>query len=203
MYNTCKNLDIAFTEYGSAVINEYTDRIDFYLNNYDEDAKTTLKTTTIKIFGCKSEPKYSFKDRGVNQAKGSVLFGDRDLTASSVPENLIGAEYIRTACDSKLVTTDLGAMTAGGDITLYAALDSRVTEDLHAWLSTWTKTSDTISTSNDLTLEIFKKNFMSGERIDSAHRRQQCPFYLDCRLSMYFRCVPHSSCPGNRMHKAC
>lgn len=391
-YNTTKNLDISFTEYGSAVINEYSDHIDFYLNNYDNKASTTLKTTTIKISGCKIEPKITAqKDRGVNQAKsqvsssysngtytitvkhngpvdlsvqcsgnetgrltsyqtaklaepafpdfyegirqyegeffdtkniegnvangcnsgitgywgqgflkfgtksnaavkdtvsttkagtfdmtlryavtsdinnvdlyvngskvktlslprgnslsnwktvtqkidlkagsnnielkatsalastlyldcftvagdfgdastnpktlngtliknlvvndtenssdwsiydgfseGTVLFGDRDLTCKSVPANLINAEAIRTACDSKLVTTDLGTFTAGEDITVYIAMDSRVTGSLPNWMKSWEKTSSVITTSNDLTLELFRKNVNSGDSV--------------------------------------
>lgn len=388
-YNTCKTADIAFSAYGSCIMNEYSDRIDFYLNNYDEDAATTLRTDTIKISGCTSEPKITLqKDRGVNQTASSVstsysngtytitvqhngpidlsvscsgsetgketsyktstliepiapdfyegtrqyegelfnyknvegnvpngcgsgidnfygqgfmkfgtnssasvkdtvtteksgsfnmtlryavtsdinsvdlyvngskiktlslpkssslsdwktiteeitlkegdnivefksnstlastlyidcftvdgdfgstaeplngtliknlivsdtenrsdwsiynnfgnnsiLFGDRDITCTSVPSNLIGAEAIRTACDSKLITSNLGSFTADSDITVYIAMDSRVTSNLPTWLSQWTKTSSSVLTSNDLTLELFKKDFSSGETI--------------------------------------
>ncbi len=392
-YNTCKNVDLSFTAYGSAVMNEYSDHIDFYLNNYDEDAKTTLKTTTIKIAGCKSEPKITYqKDRGVNQAKtsistsysndtytitvnhngpldlsvscsgnetnrqtsyktanlvepdfpdfyegerqyegeffdtknvegnvtngcksgitgywgqgfmkfgtkanaavkdtvttkkagtfdmnlrysatsdiknidlyvngskvktlslpkgsslsdwkmvtekialkegdnkielkanaalsstiyldcftvngdfgdasgpktlngtliknlavndtknasnwsiddsgsfgtGSSLFGDRDITATSVPKNLIGAEIINTACDSKMYTNDLGTFTAGADITVYTAIDSRVVPILPEWLGNWEKTDETITSTGNLTFEVYKKNFNSGETV--------------------------------------
>lgn len=96
---------------------------------------------------------------------GSKLFGDRDLTATSIPAGLAGAEAIRTACDSKLVTANLGTCKAGADITVYVAMDSRVTSALPAWLSGWTKTANTIQTSNDLTLELYKKNFNAGETI--------------------------------------
>ena len=44
-------------------------------------------------------------------------------------------------------------------------MDSRVTSALPAWLSGWTKTANTIQTSNDLTLELYKKNFNAGETI--------------------------------------
>lgn len=77
----------------------------------------------------------------------------------------MGAEYIRTACDSKLITTDLGSFTAGADITVYIAVDTRVTENLPAWLGSWTKTDSSVSTSNDLTLQLYKKNFNSGDSV--------------------------------------
>ena len=96
---------------------------------------------------------------------GSTLFGDRDITAVSIPSSLVGAEAIRTACDSKLVTTDLGTFVAGDDVTVYIAMDSRVTSSLPAWMTGWTKTSNTIKTSNDLTLELFKKSFNAGDTV--------------------------------------
>ena len=33
---------------------------------------------------------------------GALLFGDRDVTAIDIPANLIGAEFVKTACDSKM-----------------------------------------------------------------------------------------------------
>jgi len=100
-----------------------------------------------------------------NAGAGSVLFGDRDITAVSFPDNLIGAETVRTACDSKLVTTDLGIFTAGADITVYIVMDSRVTDPLPSWLKGWKNAGVTISTSNDLTLMLYKKNVKSGEKV--------------------------------------
>ncbi|MCI6560764.1 MAG: hypothetical protein MR434_05080, partial [Ruminococcus sp.] len=100
-----------------------------------------------------------------NTGSGSVLYGDRQLTATSFPENLVGAETIRTACDSKLVTSDLGKFTAGEDITVYVALDSRVSSTLPSWLNDWKQEEITISTSNDLTLILFKKNMKAGEEL--------------------------------------
>ena len=96
---------------------------------------------------------------------GSMLFGDRDFTALNVPSYLNNAEVIRTACDSKNVTSDLGYFTAASDITVYTAVDSRITGSLPSWLSGWTKTGDVITTSNDLTMELFKKTFTSGSKI--------------------------------------
>lgn len=71
-YNTCKTLDIKHQLYGSAVINEYADHIDLYMNNFDEDAKETLKTETIVIAGASAEPTFTYKDRGVNQTSSEI-----------------------------------------------------------------------------------------------------------------------------------
>lgn len=71
-YNTCKSLDIKHQLYGSALINEYSDHIDVYMNNYDEDAATTLKTESITISGASSKPTFTAKDRGTNQTNSSI-----------------------------------------------------------------------------------------------------------------------------------
>ena len=66
--------------------------------------------------------------------RGAAIYGDRDITAVSVPAKFTGAEYIRTACDSKMFTDTLSSFTAGADMTVYAAVDSRVNASLD-WLS--------------------------------------------------------------------
>lgn len=60
--------------------------------------------------------------------EGSVLFGDRDITIASLPARLKGAEAVRTACDSKMYEKALGTFTAGADMTLYIATDTRVVD---------------------------------------------------------------------------
>lgn len=94
---------------------------------------------------------------------GSQLYGDRDITAVSVPKNLVNAETIRTACDSKLLTTQEGRFTAGADVTVYAAVDSRVTGTLPEWLRAWTYAGTSVVTSNDVTLQLYKLNVKSGD----------------------------------------
>ena len=95
---------------------------------------------------------------------GAAVYGDRDITAAAVPKKLKGAEYIRTACDSKLFTSDLAEFKTGSAVTVYVAADSRVNGGLE-WLKTWTKTGGSIKTSNDVTLELFKKSFAAGETV--------------------------------------
>ena len=97
--------------------------------------------------------------------ENSVIFGDRDITATSIPENLIGAEAIRTACDSKMFTSDLGTFTAGADITAYVAVDSRVVPVLPEWLGDWEKTNGIMTATSGLTFELYKKNFNAGETV--------------------------------------
>ena len=96
---------------------------------------------------------------------GTTLFGDREFTAVSIPKNLSGAEAVCTACDSKLVLTDLATCTAGENLTMYVAMDTRVTGNLPAWLNGWKDTRTSIRTSNDVMLHLYKKNFRKGESI--------------------------------------
>ena len=68
-YNTCDSLKLTLGMLGSALVREYSDHIDFYLNNFRSDT-TTLVTETIIVTGAKIEPTYTLIRRQL--AKGSV-----------------------------------------------------------------------------------------------------------------------------------
>ncbi len=95
---------------------------------------------------------------------GSLLYGDRDFSYTTVPEALLGAEHILTACDSKFTTTDLASFTAAEDITVYAAFDIRVTT-LPEWMSSWTKTDMQLVSSNDVTFDVYSLKLKKGESL--------------------------------------
>ena len=59
----------------------------------------------------------------------------------------------------------MGTFTAGDDITVYIATDKRVVSILPDWLKDWKKTGGTVTADNDLTFEIYKKSFESGENV--------------------------------------
>ena len=99
-----------------------------------------------------------------NMNSGANVYGDRDITIVSVPTELINAEAIRTACDSKLYTEQLALFTAGEDIAVYAAVDTRVSGRLD-WLKNWTDTGAAVTTSNDVTLELFRTEAKSGTQV--------------------------------------
>lgn len=96
---------------------------------------------------------------------GSVLYGDRDLTITSMPKNLVNAEAIRTACDSKLSTNDLGKFTVSTDATIYTAVDTRVLVNMPEWLKAWTFAGCSVTTSNDVTLMLYKLNVTKGDAV--------------------------------------
>lgn len=97
-------------------------------------------------------------------AVGDLIFGDREFTFTEFPTELINGEIINTACDSKFTDSNLASFTAGEDIDVYVGLDSRVTA-APTWLSEWTKTDLTASSSNDVTFVFYKNTFKKGEKI--------------------------------------
>ncbi|MCM1530282.1 MAG: family 43 glycosylhydrolase [Alistipes sp.] len=101
-----------------------------------------------------------------NLQVGSEVFGDRAFKFKEIPEALKGAEFIRTACDSKKFTDNEASFTAGEDMTAYVGLDSRITET-PAWLSDWTKT-DLVMTDDGattVTYNIYKCNFSKNDTV--------------------------------------
>jgi len=58
LYNTCDSLVLTLGKLGSGIVREYSDHIDFYLNNFRTDT-TTQVTETIIIKGAKAEPTYT------------------------------------------------------------------------------------------------------------------------------------------------
>ncbi len=101
---------------------------------------------------------------GEELTNGSLIYGDRTFTAVNIPSEIAGAEYIKTACDSKNYTDTLGAFTAGADIDIYIAMDTRVSQ-IPDWLSQWEKTSLSFASSNDVTFELYKKSAKEGENV--------------------------------------
>ncbi len=72
LYSSCDSLDMTFSRYASAVISEYSDRLEIYLNNYDDNNLLTARSNTFTVNGCSEEPTYSVTERGVNQKKSAV-----------------------------------------------------------------------------------------------------------------------------------
>jgi len=55
-YNTCNSLQLIYGKLSSGVIREYTDHIDFYLNNYRSDSTSAQQIDKIVITGVTAEP---------------------------------------------------------------------------------------------------------------------------------------------------
>lgn len=116
-------------------------------------------------------------------AAGGAVFGDRDFTFVEIPKTLENAESILTACDSKNITepTDIASFTVtkDTDVTVYVALDSRV-EQLPSWMNGYTKTSMTLTSSNDVTFEVYAQTFAAGTDVVLGANEQSayCVNYL-------------------------
>lgn len=112
---------------------------------------------------------------------GTLIFGDRDFTFTSLPDILQGAEMICTACDSKNAdtATELAHFKAGADIVVYTAVDTRV-EQVPAFLADWETTEMTCTSSNEVSFQIYQKKFSQGEIITLGSNGQsyQCVNYI-------------------------
>lgn len=71
-YNTAESISLSYPRYSMGIIREYSDHIDIYLNNYDEDSPIMLKTDEIRVSGVSSEPKYEVTDRGIGNMAPAV-----------------------------------------------------------------------------------------------------------------------------------
>ena len=71
-------------------------------------------------------------------AIGDKAFGDREHVIASVTSDILGGEHILTACNSKNTDSDLAVLSAAKDITVYVALDERVTTP-PSWLGKFTR----------------------------------------------------------------
>ena len=152
----------------SASTEEGADVVQWTCNDSD-DQKWVLEIKVDPIHGeliknliVKDIERHTYWNIAQGLAEGSLLYGDRPATYTSVPDVLKGAEYIITSCDSKYWADDLATFTAGDDITVYVGLDARV-EVPPAWLTEWELTELTALNSNDVVFNLYKKNFSAGE----------------------------------------
>jgi|GEM_PF-734159 len=99
-----------------------------------------------------------------NVKVGDLLFGDRDFTYTRLPDFLVGAEAIMTACDSKMSLENQASFVASTDITVYVAFDNRV-RNLPAWISAWKKTAAEINSSNDVVFDVYQADFKKGDTV--------------------------------------
>ena len=102
-----------------------------------------------------------------NLNTGNKVFGDRDFTFASVPDSIKGAEWLRTACNSKKYSGEQASFTVSEDATVFVGVDTRLETTLPAWLSGWTKTADALTDSGDpqVTYQLYRKDVKANERV--------------------------------------
>lgn len=106
-----------------------------------------------------------------NAAAGDTVFGDREFTYLTLPDELTGSEKLLTACDSKFSAGTLATFTAGDDIDIYVGFDTRV-ETLPEWMSGWEETGLSATTDNEVTFSFLKKSVPSGETVELGENGQ-------------------------------
>ena len=99
-----------------------------------------------------------------NLQVGNAQYGDRSYTITSVPSTLTGANWIRTANNSKSTTNNpLVTFSINQQAAVYVAVDTRIGK--LAWMdASWVdiSTSLTNSEATPKTFELFKKTFPAG-----------------------------------------
>lgn len=102
-----------------------------------------------------------------NTKQGDKAFGDRDFLITSLPAMLNGAERVVTACDSKNTDADLANFKAGKDITVYVAIDQRVS-GAPSWLWGWNTELQTLSVTDasaERYFTIYSREFSEVDKI--------------------------------------
>jgi polygalacturonase len=101
-----------------------------------------------------------------NLQVGDVLYGDRTFTVASLPPALVGAQWIRTANDSKTATVDpLATFTLSQPSTVYIGVDTRVGRRPFmdsGWVATGTQLTDTEGSSTRH-FDLYQKTFPAGQ----------------------------------------
>lgn len=143
--------------------------------NDSDDQKWTLEVkidpiegSLIKNLTVKDLDNYQDWKIDSSAQVGDLVFGDREVTYITLPDYLVGAEMIQTACDSKNSSEDLAEFTSDKDIKVYIALDTRVESSMGAvpeWLKGWTKKSEQAENNADVKFDIYEKSCKAGETV--------------------------------------
>ena len=119
-YNTCETMVLKYDKLSSGVIREFSDHIDFYLNNYrcgsysdsgkNYNDTTTLRSDTIIITGCTTEPSLKFTKH--TYTKGTTPSASQKYVADSKTDTIVvnhcGAVDLTINCSGAV---DRSAMT--------------------------------------------------------------------------------------------
>ena len=99
-----------------------------------------------------------------NLATGSTQYGDRTITFKTVPAEFAGAQWVRTANDSKAATTNpLATFTVNRPATVSVGVDTRLGRP--SWLADWTDTGQSLVNNEGTarTFHVYSKPFAAGQ----------------------------------------
>jgi hypothetical protein len=154
--------------------------------NATPNASTNTLIGNLSIKDTANKDSWSVQN---NFAKGSQLFGDAIAKATDIPDNYLGAEWIKAANNSRNYSfqvskkTELLNFTVSADSEVCIAMDDRTVVSPE-WLanSSFQNTGDVIKDSNGVTYTVYKKAFASGSTVSLGPNTEGGQ--LDC--SNYF-----------------
>ncbi|MZQ83154.1 hypothetical protein GQF01_13650 [Paenibacillus sp. 5J-6] len=103
-----------------------------------------------------------------NLTVGSTPYGDSERTITKLPSNYIGIDWIRTSNASGAYTASdvLTTFTVRNEADVFVAVSRKTMEANLAWLSTWTKTADTIELDGGAEgFDVYKKSFAANSQV--------------------------------------
>lgn len=119
----------------------------------------------LKIHDTDNEDDWSFR---YNIQPNDRQYGDRSYLFASIPESVAGAQWFRTANDSKTFTADeIARFTLVMDATVYIAHDVRIAQK-PGWLGDWQPVGSTIENNESppTVYALYKKEFSKGETVN-------------------------------------
>jgi len=107
-------------------------------------------------------------------ANGELVYIDRSYIFQSVPTDLVGVSYIKTANDDKNSTSDTFlSFDVGQNVTVYVSHDVRIMTKPN-WLSTFVDTGWDLVT-NDTAFDVYGKDFVAGAVILGGNKAEDDP----------------------------
>jgi hypothetical protein len=129
------------------------------------DSGTTSVIQNVYVNDTKNMSGWSVQS---SLAVGSTPYGDSESPITKLPSNYIGIDWIRTSNASGAYTASdvLTTFTVTNDADVYVAVSRETMEANLAWLSTWTKTADTIELSEGAEVfDLYKKSFAANSQV--------------------------------------
>lgn len=119
--------------------------------------------TVLEVVDTANEDDWSVRH---NLQSGDAQYGDRVYTFTDVPDRVAGAQWIRTANDSKVVTGDVANFVSRVDATVYIAHDERV-DVKPDWLDGWEELDEYLHNDEQapVAFKLFKKDVVENETV--------------------------------------
>ncbi len=166
------------------------------MNSYNSPVSRTVQSNgniaDLVINDQGNSPDWSIE---TGLSDGDEIYGDRDYTITSMPDELSGCEWIKTANDSKKFDDSdiLAVLTVSNDLDLYIVVDDRIENSLD-WLigndSNWNSTGKEITDNQGVVFSLYMQSLHAGSTLELGKLDKS-------KCSMYFMVLkPY---PGNNI----